>query len=279
MGTDITKGLFVPSGSNVTFTPRGQINVDNIGFPALCFYHAKGVVWTGTTIRYTGQFGALNIADNHFGNAWNDGPAKQYLIAQQINTFTSGGAYWTGPTNACALLSVKGASEVSFLGGTKLFVDNDALASGFIPVACALEPAFAPGTVAPSSSLVSPTITVDDFLMDGVYMGFVGSGTGTLKRITRRRYADLQDPQGNTQGGVSTWFAPPHCFYLTAGVGAPMNLILRDVVDEGVYCGNRSEEHTLNSSHQIISYAVFCLKKKKTIHRRADAHHAHARAD
>src|SRR5258708_19425661 len=26
----------------------------------------------------------------------------------------------------------------------------------------------------------------------------------------------------------------------------------------------RSEEHRLNSSHQIISYAVFCLKKKKT---------------
>src|SRR5438552_12782546 len=28
----------------------------------------------------------------------------------------------------------------------------------------------------------------------------------------------------------------------------------------------RSEEHTLNSSHQIISYAVFCLKKKKKTH-------------
>src|SRR5690606_39596043 len=27
--------------------------------------------------------------------------------------------------------------------------------------------------------------------------------------------------------------------------------------------GNRSEEHTLNSSHVKISYAVFCLKKKK----------------
>src|SRR5437762_5740361 len=25
----------------------------------------------------------------------------------------------------------------------------------------------------------------------------------------------------------------------------------------------RSEEHTLNSSHRCISYAVFCLKKKK----------------
>src|SRR3712207_7091858 len=28
---------------------------------------------------------------------------------------------------------------------------------------------------------------------------------------------------------------------------------------------NRSEEHTSNSSHANISYAVFCLKKKKTI--------------
>src|SRR5207244_6685585 len=27
----------------------------------------------------------------------------------------------------------------------------------------------------------------------------------------------------------------------------------------GTIAGDRSEEHTLNSSHQIISYAVFCL--------------------
>src|SRR5256885_12953673 len=27
--------------------------------------------------------------------------------------------------------------------------------------------------------------------------------------------------------------------------------------------GSRSEEHTSNSSHLVISYAVFCLKKKK----------------
>ena len=27
---------------------------------------------------------------------------------------------------------------------------------------------------------------------------------------------------------------------------------------------NRSEEHTLNSSHKPISYAVFCLKKKNS---------------
>src|SRR2546422_5821859 len=32
-----------------------------------------------------------------------------------------------------------------------------------------------------------------------------------------------------------------------------------------VSTGLRSEEHTLNSSHGYISYAVFCLKKKKKI--------------
>src|SRR5256885_9533983 len=30
-----------------------------------------------------------------------------------------------------------------------------------------------------------------------------------------------------------------------------------------VVMGERSEEHTSNSSHLVISYAVFCLKKKK----------------
>src|SRR6266849_10302260 len=31
----------------------------------------------------------------------------------------------------------------------------------------------------------------------------------------------------------------------------------------GLWSWARSEEHTLNSSHEWISYAVFCLKKKK----------------
>src|SRR2546421_8101605 len=37
-------------------------------------------------------------------------------------------------------------------------------------------------------------------------------------------------------------------------------------LDDGV----RSEEHSLNSSHDQISYAVFCLKKKKLRMSRAD---------
>ena len=33
---------------------------------------------------------------------------------------------------------------------------------------------------------------------------------------------------------------------------------------EGAKVTVRSEEHTLNSSHSSISYAVFCLKKKRS---------------
>src|SRR5690625_5795304 len=36
--------------------------------------------------------------------------------------------------------------------------------------------------------------------------------------------------------------------------------ITRSIADQA-----RSEEHRLNSSHVAISYAVFCLKKKKTV--------------
>src|SRR4051794_41556843 len=35
----------------------------------------------------------------------------------------------------------------------------------------------------------------------------------------------------------------------------------------------RSEEHTSNSSHPSISYAVFCLKKKKTEKTTSSANH------
>src|SRR2546427_5231265 len=38
----------------------------------------------------------------------------------------------------------------------------------------------------------------------------------------------------------------------------------------------RSEEHTLNSSHSQISYAVFCLKKKKKSQKRDRREHVGA---
>src|SRR2546422_4916473 len=39
---------------------------------------------------------------------------------------------------------------------------------------------------------------------------------------------------------------------------------------------DRSEEHSLNSSHGYISYAVFCLKKKKNTQSYAETFPSHA---
>src|SRR5258708_29628011 len=50
---------------------------------------------------------------------------------------------------------------------------------------------------------------------------------------------------------------------IAAGFPAPMNpASLLDAVKHGVEGDRKSTR--LNSSHQIISYAVFCLKKKNT---------------
>src|SRR5690242_20953318 len=38
----------------------------------------------------------------------------------------------------------------------------------------------------------------------------------------------------------------------------------------------RSEEHTLNSSHMSISYAVFCLKKKKNLNYTSSPNHTYS---
>src|SRR5688500_15713116 len=38
---------------------------------------------------------------------------------------------------------------------------------------------------------------------------------------------------------------------------------LKKAFEEGVQASRRSESTRLNSSHLVISYAVFCLKKKK----------------
>src|SRR3712207_8301358 len=46
--------------------------------------------------------------------------------------------------------------------------------------------------------------------------------------------------------------------------GADLPAHLHGLGFGGRALGRRSEEHTLNSSHANISYAVFCLKKKNT---------------
>src|SRR2546426_9169418 len=53
--------------------------------------------------------------------------------------------------------------------------------------------------------------------------------------------------------------------YGSAALGGVVNLITRDI-PTGLHARVRTDRKStrLNSSHLVISYAVFCLKKKKT---------------
>lgn len=242
MGSDPTKGIFAPPGTDITFVPgKGRFDTDAAGFPALCFMHADGII-RGLTMRYTGTLGGIgNPASS--GN-WTDGAAKNYLLKIGITpSFTGvGGTWWTGPSNTSALISIRGASNVTLQGG-KMYVDDGVTPDRFAYCGVGIDAAFAPGLAAtPTTPLAVPNVTVSDFEQDGVCMGFVGGGGNvSFTRMLRKRYADLEGPAGaNVIGGSGTPIAPPHWLYLQGTLANPMRATLRDCLDLAVFAGTAS---------------------------------------
>src|SRR2546422_5424545 len=70
----------------------------------------------------------------------------------------------------------------------------------------------------------------------------------------------IRRPPRSTLFPYTTLFRSPGFVAASGVVGRVLTSLFRPRPPEG----SRSEEHTLNSSHGYISYAVFCLKKKKT---------------
>lgn len=257
MGTDPSKGLFAPDGTDITFMPGGRWDVDAVGFPALAFMNAAGVI-RGAKIRYTGTPG---IAQPAAAAKWNDGVAKKTLAQMGVAQ-----GYWTGPTNTSALIAIRGASTVQLLGG-KIYVDDDVTADRFPPVGVSMDPAYTPAGV-----LTLPTaVTINDFELDGSLMGFVGAATNlNIARVVRRRYADLQDAAGGTVGGTNCWFAPPHWMYLQGGPTTPMTAKIEKAVDLAVYKGSALRRPTasgfinsikleLVNGSSIDDYLSYCV--------------------
>src|SRR5687768_18101653 len=86
-------------------------------------------------------------------------------------------------------------------------------------------------------------------------------------RSTLFPYTTLfRSPIANTKivaiGGQSNMATACGSAHYTTISGEAVNL---NVYDGGIYAGSEDRKSTrLNSSHGYISYAVFCLKKKKT---------------
>src|SRR5256885_4643254 len=69
---------------------------------------------------------------------------------------------------------------------------------------------------------------------------------------------------GSGIGGLME-FEEQHCRYYKGGPGKISPFVIPKMIANGA-SGNISDRKStrLNSSHLVISYAVFCLKKKKT---------------
>src|SRR5256885_12299487 len=61
----------------------------------------------------------------------------------------------------------------------------------------------------------------------------------------------------------SKWMIQPRCRICPDAIGLGADLAAADVWPGGSPTGDRKSTR-LNSSHLVISYAVFCLKKKNT---------------
>src|SRR3712207_6224341 len=102
--------------------------------------------------------------------------------------------------------------------------------------------------------------------------GLVANGDESLLRVALQNLLgnawkftrDQPDPR--IEFGMLEHEDAPAYFVLDNGVGFDMAYTdkLFGAFQRLHSTGERSEEHTLNSSHANISYAVFCLKKKNT---------------
>jgi hypothetical protein len=265
VGTDLTKTIFVASGTNLDFTSTGAFIMDAHGIPTFAFIGVTNCTWTDYTVRYIGNPGSVMLqytgtwATNN-GN-WNTLTLTNYLKANNGNSFSGATAIWPGPTNTSALHYIGGASSnINFIGSCSATAVY-ATADRFIPVLFSINvqwlygQAVTSGTVVNSSTAAQPTnICFDGWTSDGVYMTMVGGGGNIkIRNWVSLRYGDLEDSSGNNQGGIGTtsgrsgnqcsdqWFAPPHLFYLQSGNSSFVcSVDYANILDEGIYTSNNA---------------------------------------
>jgi hypothetical protein len=90
---------------------------------------------------------------------------------------------------------------------------------------------------------------------DGYCMGWVGYSIGcTWEGMKALRYSDFQnsaanDPLGNQMGLVGTYTAPPHLYYLSDHGIFPVDFVITNTDDRGIYVGN-PVRRSVNSGQQ-----------------------------
>ena len=267
-GSAVGRSLFIDDGTRVTFTGAGKFMVDNVFQPAFVVANSSDITLTDWDVEYqgglpvnpdTGGFqreGKFVAQHGRFqpAAAFNDTHITSWLannrgikFDQTLGHVTS---VWVGPTNTSSLFFISGDVARLRVTGMRLHVPADAGAEHFIPMAFSFGHNYksrqAITSTTPHSAqfaAIPHDLTFSNIDLDGTYMGFQGNlQDATFEHIRSHRYADLQDAQGGSVGGVGKWFAPPHLFYFNyAKDGDPAlfnrNITIRDVIDSGPRLG------------------------------------------
>ena len=286
-GSEVGRSVFIEDGTRVTFTGAGKFVVDNVFQPAFVVANASDITLEDWDVEYqgglpvnpdTGGFkrdGKFVAQRGRFqpAAAFNDTHITTWLANNRgINFNQSLGhvsSVWVGPTNTSSLFFISGDVARLRVTGMRLHVPADAGAERFIPMAFSFSRNYKSrqgidNTTPQTSQFVAVPhdLTFSNIDLDGTYMGFQGNLQDvTFEHIRSHRYADLQDAQGGSVGGLGKWFAPPHLFYLNyAKDGDPAlfnrNITIRDVIDSGPRLGKARDAAGDTLSGNALSLKV-----------------------
>ena len=290
-GDDITRSLFIDSGTNVTFTGSGKFTVDNVFIPAFVIANSDDIVLTNWNVEYdaglpvnpktggyesAGQFVA-STASAPAGGAFNDVTLTRWLTANRAVAFDSKQGHvassWAGPANAMAVFYITGDTSNVTVTGMRVYAPPSAGADQFVPTVFSLSENYKSSQTVTAATpqtaehlAVPHNLTFSGIDFDGTYMGWLGgTQNAVFDKIRSHRYGDLQDAKGGNVGGVGKWFSPPHLFYLNYQVaGDPglftKNVQIHDVVDSGLRVGTaRDKGGTDSLSGYALSLKLGCV--------------------
>jgi hypothetical protein len=240
-GTAIDRGIFIDSGTTVEFTGAGKFLIDNIFHPAFIIADSNDITlvnwnveWSGVTpvnpdiggYEYEGKYVSRPGEAMQPAGAFNDVVLSPWMTKNRWVTFSQARGYvnpiWVGAVNTSAVFYITGDTYNVAFTGLHLGVPANVPANHFIPMAFSFSVNYKPNQTVYKTTPISlqyvdapHALTFSGVTLDGTLMGFQGNVKNVLfEDITSLRYADLQDANGGTVGGIGKWFPPPHLFYL-----------------------------------------------------------------
>ncbi len=268
IGSDISRSIFIDSGTTVEFSGSGKFTVDNVLEPAFVIANSNNITLTDWDVVYDASMptymktGSYDVEGARFASDGNT-PASTAFTNQTITAWLTAHraikfdrsdgsvfAIWAGPTNTSAVFFLTGDTGNIWVTGMRMSVPKSAGGDRFIPMAFSLTANYKSNqhvTLSTPKTFehvgVPHDLSFYDIDIDGSYMGFQGNVQNiVIEKVRSHRYGDLQDAAGKHVGGVGKWFAPPHLFYFKYDTTADVALInknisIHDVIDSGPRVG------------------------------------------